>query len=163
MILVALGGNLPHPVHGSPDKTCEVAIAAMAKRGIAIIRRSSWFITSPIPVSDQPWYINGVVRVETDMAPPAFLEMLHGIEAGLGRVRTVQNGPRTIDLDLVAWDNKVSNDNPILPHPRLHERAFVLYPIREIVPDWHHPVTGQSLEQMIASLPDDQNVRQVRK
>lgn len=161
MILVGIGANLPSPRFGSPQATCEAALGCMAAAGIRVVARSRWYRTTPVPVSSQPSYVNGVARVTTDFDPGGLLSALLGIERKIGRERGEKNAARMIDLDLLAYDDAVSEgsppgpgagDTPCLPHPRLHERAFVLLPLRDIAPDWHHPVTGEGLEDLIQAL-----------
>src|SRR5215469_18651416 len=160
-ILIGLGANLPSPEHGPPVATLEAALAALERRGLRIRARSRWWESAPVPVSDQPWYVNGVVEVETVLAPEALLAVLHEVEAGFGRLRSVPNAPRILDLDLLAYGSLLREgpEPPLLPHPRMAERAFVLHPLAEIRPDWRHPASGLSLPQLIARLPSDQIVR----
>lgn len=160
-ILIGLGANLPSPEHGAPIETLDAAVAALASRGLRIRARSRWWESAPVPISDQPWYVNGVVEIETDLGPAALLALLHEVEASFGRLRSVPNAPRILDLDLLAHGSLVRQgaEPPLLPHPRMAERAFVLYPLREIAPGWRHPATGLALTQLIARLPADQIVR----
>lgn len=160
MKLIAVGANLAS-VHGTPRAACEAAWRRLEERGIHIVRQSPFYETAPVPVSDQPWYVNGVALVETSLAPAALLSVLHEVEAEMGRVRTVRNAPRVIDLDLLAYDDVVEEGNLTVPHPRLAERAFVLLPLRDVVPDWTHPVTGMDVAAMIAALPADQVARRM--
>jgi len=83
---------------------------------------------------------------------------LHRLEAEFGRVRSLRNAPRLIDLDLLAYGREVSIEAPLLPHPRLAERAFVLMPLAEVAPEWRHPQSGRSVGEMIAALPSDQQI-----
>ena len=160
-ILIGLGANLPSAAHGPPVATLEAAVAALAARGLAIRARSRWWESAPVPISDQPWYANGVVEVETPLAPEALLALLHEVEAEFGRHRSVPNAPRVLDLDLLAYGGLVrpGPEAPLLPHPRMADRAFVLYPLRDIRPDWRHPATGLSLAELIARLTPEQVVR----
>ena len=159
MIFIALGANLPGP-HGGPRETLAAAKDALQDHGIRITKSSRTWLTAPVPVSDQPWYHNEVVRVETELSPLALLEKLQIIEKDFGRVRTVRNAPRILDLDLIAYDDMIL-DKPelIVPHPRLHLRAFVLLPLQDIAPGWVHPVSGAPLSALIAGLPEGQAVR----
>jgi 2-amino-4-hydroxy-6-hydroxymethyldihydropteridine diphosphokinase len=159
-IFIGLGANLPGP-HGPPRATLEAALRALEAAGLRIVRRSRWYKSAPVPASDQPWYVNGVVEVATDRDPAALLALLHGVEAAFGRTRRIRNEARLLDLDLLAYGDRVANaeDGPSLPHPRLHERAFVLLPLAEIAPDWRHPVSGASLETLVARLPEGQITR----
>lgn len=156
MILIALGANLPSR-YGSPYETLQAAKQAMREKGITILSSSNTWLTAPVPVSDQPWYHNEVVQVQTVLSPYQLLETLQDIENDFGRVRTVRNAPRILDLDLVAYDDEIL-DRPelIVPHPRMHKRAFVLLPLREIAENWEHPVLRVTLRDLIANLSKDQ-------
>lgn len=126
--------------------------------------RSRLYRSAPVPPSDQPWYVNAVARIETDRSPRDLLALLHRIEAAYGRERREVNGARTLDLDLLAYGDVVlrgGDGAPVLPHPRMHQRAFVLLPLREVAPDWHHPVLGQTVDDLIAALPPDQTAEPI--
>ena len=157
MILIGMGANLPSPA-GAPQQTLEAALAALAEAGIALERRSPWYRSAPLPLEDQPWYVNGVVSVATRLAPVELLGLLHRVEARFGRVRRQRNEPRVLDLDLLDYNGKLRQEMPVLPHPRLHERAFVLLPLADIAPDWRHPASGASLATLIVALPPGQRV-----
>ena len=160
-ILVGLGANLPSPRHGPPVATLETAFRALAEHGLRVLSRSRWWESAPVPLSDQPWYVNGVAEVATSLNPQSLLALLHEIEAEFGRVRSLPNAPRVLDLDLLAYGAVVREGTapPLLPHPRLAIRGFVLHPLADIRPNWRHPVTGYSLPEMIAALSEDQIVR----
>ncbi|HXP73158.1 MAG TPA: 2-amino-4-hydroxy-6-hydroxymethyldihydropteridine diphosphokinase [Stellaceae bacterium] len=157
MILIGLGANLASLEFGAPPRSLEAALSLMAEHGLRTVARSRWYRSAPVPPSDQSWFVNGVVAVETTLEPAAVLEILHEIEARFGRVRREKNAARVLDLDLLAYDDRVSGEGeaPILPHPRLHERAFVLRPLAEIAPDWRHPRLGSAVEALIADLPPE--------
>ncbi len=161
MILIGLGANLPHPRYGTPRRTCEAALSAIDCAELRVLRLSRWYESEPVPPSDQPWFINGVAEVRTTLEPGELLERLHGIEAAFGRVRRQSNEARLLDLDLLAYGRQVSapGENPVLPHPRLAERAFVVLPLAEIAPDWQHPVSGLRARHLAARLPAGQAVR----
>ncbi len=158
MILVALGSNLAGRGHAGPRETCEAALDALEARGVRVAGRSRWWRTAPVPASDQPWFCNGVAVVETDLGPAGLLALLHGVEDEFGRVRRVRNEARVIDLDLIAHGDRVSDgpDAPILPHPRMHERAFVLLPLLDVAPGWRHPRLGLTAAELARDLPPDQ-------
>ena len=160
-ILVGLGANLPSPVHGSPVATLETALHRLGEKGVSLLARSRWWESAPVPVSDQPWYVNGVAEVAATQGPEALLTLLHDVEAEFGRVRPYLNAPRVLDLDLLAYGDLVRAGPrpPLLPHPRMAERGFVLLPLAEVRPEWRHPVSGRSLPEMIAGLPPGQIVR----
>ncbi len=159
MILIAIGSNLPRP-HGSPRANAEAALRALEQEGIRIVRRSRWFRTPPWPETEtarQPWYVNGVVAVETKLAPEELLAVLHRIEAAMGRRRAADalNAARSLDLDLIDYNGGVRDNAPVLPHPRMESRAFVLRPLADVAPDWVHPVSGRSVTELLAALPGD--------
>jgi len=163
MILVGLGSNLAAPGLQSSQDVLENAVKSLKMRGVSLLRCSSWFRSAPVPVSDQPWFLNGVAVVATDLAPQRLLATLHEVEAEYSRVRSVRNASRTLDLDLLAYGARVI-DEPEglkLPHPRLAERAFVLEPLVEVAPDWRHPITGLTATEMLARLPAGQVVERL--
>ncbi|MCU0837524.1 MAG: 2-amino-4-hydroxy-6-hydroxymethyldihydropteridine diphosphokinase [Rhodospirillales bacterium] len=157
-VFVGLGGNLASAPWGSPRAVLEAAVATLAgQQDIRLLRRSRWYRSPPQPPSAQPWFINGVLEVATHLPPGALLARLHAIEAGFGRVRRVRNEARILDLDLLAYGSLVSAaaDSVQVPHPRLHERAFVLAPLCELAPAWQHPRLGRSAEQLLIALPGE--------
>jgi 2-amino-4-hydroxy-6-hydroxymethyldihydropteridine diphosphokinase len=161
MAYVALGANLPSDLYGPPRATLAAALRLMRERGLSVGACSSWYESAPVPASDQPWFVNAVVRLDDPPAPARLLSALHDLEAALGRVRSVPNAPRAVDLDLIDAAGRVSasGDWPVLPHPRLHERAFVLMPLKEIAPDWRHPESGAHIDQLLQALPAGQTCR----
>ena len=125
----------------------------IAARGIAVRAISNWYETAPVPASDQPWFVNGVIRVETSLPPHDLLALLHAVETDFARSRSAPNAARTLDLDLLAYGGVVLEQGPLLlPHPRLQERAFVLLPLRDVAPDWRHPVLKTTPAEMIAAV-----------
>ncbi len=160
MIFIGIGANLPSAA-GSPRQTCEAALVHLGRLGIVVAERSPWYETAPVPVSDQPWFVNAVARIETSLSPAGVLAALHLTEAAYGRLRSEANAARTLDLDLLAYGDLVRTEGaPLLPHPRLHERAFVLFPLRDLAPRWRHPVLGETSENLAARLPE-QGIRRV--
>ena len=129
---VALGANL-----GDPTATLVAAIGALAEiEKTRLIAQSSLYRTAPVGLRNQPDFINAVAALDTELAPLGLLEALFAIEAGFGRSRSVPNAPRTLDLDLLLYGETVLETAQLtLPHPRMHERAFVLAPLAEIAPD----------------------------
>jgi 2-amino-4-hydroxy-6-hydroxymethyldihydropteridine diphosphokinase len=134
---------------------CERAVRAVA--GLAYVEGctvSRWYSTAPVPPGPQPRYINGVVRCAGAVEPERLLADLHALERAAGRVRGAPNAARTLDLDIIDMHAIVrAAPDPILPHPRAHERAFVLYPLRDVAPDWVHPRLRLSIAALIAALP----------
>lgn len=156
-VFIAIGSNLATR-HGPPRATCEAALTALTGEGVILRRRSRWYESAPEPPSHQPWYVNGVAEVETELSPADLLAALHRVEAAFGRPppgRRTRNAARGLDLDLLCYDGRVENSpgGPILPHPRMATRAFVLLPLRELAPGWRHPVTGEGIDALIAGLP----------
>lgn len=161
---IGLGANLPHPLHGSPQQTLEAVVAALMAEGLDVVARSSWYESAPVPMADQPWYVNGVVAVRSALSATDLLQKLHQMEAAFGRVRSVVNAPRVVDIDLLDHRGECrSGDDggPVLPHPRMAERGFVVLPLGEIAPDWHHPRTGLAVSQLTKNLPIDQITRRL--
>jgi 2-amino-4-hydroxy-6-hydroxymethyldihydropteridine diphosphokinase len=160
-ILIGLGANLPSPCHGPPMATLEAALLALAQRGVRILRRSGWWESAPVPASDQPWFVNGVTEIATELGPEELLALLHSVESSFGRIRSVPNAPRILDLDLLAYGGllRPGPKPPILPHPRVAERGFVLRPLAQIRPGWRHPATGLLVEVLIGRLPAGELVR----
>ena len=111
-IFIGAGANLSHPIHGAPRPTLEAAFAELGRRGVSVVRVSPWYRTAPVPASDQPWYVNAVAEVVTKLAPDRLLAVLHGVEQAFGRVRTVANAARMIDLDLLDFRGKTAAGVP---------------------------------------------------
>lgn len=159
MILIALGANLPSSF-GTPEETLKAAVDEIQARIGGVEAVSSIWKTAPVPVSDQPWYRNAVVRVQSNRPAREILDVLHAIEHDFGRIRTVKNASRLLDLDLLAYgDDVVTKDDFMIPHPRMHCRAFVLIPLQEVAPNWVHPVLKRSVADLIKDLPEGQDIK----
>ena len=158
MILVAIGANLPGPDGAAPLQTCVEAARALAELPeLKLHTKSRRYETEPVPRSDQPNYINGVARLQrisgAAIGPEALLASLQAIEARFGRRRGEPNAARTLDLDLIDLDGLVrAEPDPILPHPRTHQRAFVLLPLLDVAPDWVHPALGRTGRDLLAAV-----------
>lgn len=163
MILAGLGSNMTTPQLPTSEELLESSLKLVEARGITVAGRSSWFRSAPVPASDQPWFVNGVAKLVTDLSPWRLLALLHDVEAEYGRVRSVPNASRTLDLDLLAYDDMIveGTGGLVLPHPRLAERAFVLQPLAQVAPEWRHPVSGQTAGEMLARLPPGQRVERL--
>jgi 2-amino-4-hydroxy-6-hydroxymethyldihydropteridine diphosphokinase len=150
MILIGIGANLPSKIAGPPLATCQAAVERLhaGTENVTVTKHSPWYRSAPLPRSDQPRYINGVVLVETPLRPAPLLELLHRVEDEFGRYRSVPNAARVLDLDLLAYSDVISTERPMLPHPRLHERAFVVLPLADICPGWQHPILMETALQL---------------
>jgi 2-amino-4-hydroxy-6-hydroxymethyldihydropteridine diphosphokinase len=158
MILIAFGANLPGPDGSPPEETCRRALAAIGKMSeLSIAAVSPLYISEPVPISDQPSYITGVLRAGGDIDPAVLLARLLEIESRFGRRRSGLNAARSLDLDIIAMGAMGSlvraAPDPVLPHPRAHERAFVLCPLADVASEWLHPVIGQTASEILAALP----------
>ena len=165
-IYLGLGSNV-----GDRQANLGEAIERIRKLGLKIGRQSSIHETEPVGFTDQPWFLNQVIEARLVVQPTAteaasLLARLLDIEGEMGRKRTIGNGPRLIDIDLLLFDDLVvpnSNDSSsssmppgiVLPHPRMHERRFVLEPLCEIAPDLVHPVLNKTCREILASLNDE--------
>lgn len=153
MILIGIGSNLPSPRFGGPRQIVTAALDALAADGVPIRARSAWYRSAPVPPSDQPSFVNGVAAVASERSAVALLAVLQRLEQAFGRVRGVRNEARVLDLDLLDYDSElIDTPSLVLPHPRLHERRFVLEPLLEIAPNWRHPRLGLDLAALIARL-----------
>lgn len=145
---MALGGNLAGD-YASSEALLEAALVRFPAAGLRLLRRSAWWRSAAWPDPQGPEYRNGVALVEAAAGPEAVLAGLLGIEAAFNRRREQRNAPRTLDLDLIAYGRRVLA-TPVLtlPHPRAHERLFVMGPLAEIAPAWRHPVFGRTAAEL---------------
>ncbi len=171
--LIALGSNLGDG-RDNPLKLVKNAISELARRECFLRSVSRFFVTPSFPAGAGPDYINACIALTSGLSAAAFLQQLHDIEADFGRERVQRWGSRTLDLDLIAMGDAVMPSDPvhdewrnlpleaqkirapdelILPHPRMHERAFVLVPLCDIAPNWRHPVLGITVRGMTNALP----------
>ncbi len=148
--MVALGSNLAGGF-ASSQALLDAAITCFPAAGLRVLARSRWWRSAAWPDPAGPAYRNGVALVEPDGDPQALLCALLDIERRFGRVRADRNAPRTLDLDLIAVGRLVlETPRLILPHPRAHERLFVMGPLAEIAPAWRHPVSGLTAADLAA-------------
>jgi len=157
VILVGLGGNLDSAQFGPPRETLTAALAALEGEGVRIVARSGWYRSEPVPRSHQPWFVNAVASVHTAVGAGELLAMMQAVERRFGRLRGEPNAARVLDLDLLDFQGEVRQTPSLaLPHPRLHQRRFVLGPLAEIAPDWRHPFFQLTAEQLLSRLTDEQ-------
>lgn len=151
---IALGGNIG-------DRSANLATALEQLAAVmSIEQRSNIYETAPKYVTDQPHFLNMAVSGETDLSPEPLLDALKEIEQTLGRVEGQRFGPRPIDLDILFYDDRqIDTPRLTIPHPRLHERRFVLAPLADIASMFSHPTSGQTVAEMLEALPSDDDVR----
>ncbi len=159
---MALGCNLPG-AYTSREALLEAALAALADEGLEVVARSTWWASAAWPDPSGPEYRNGVVLVRTDLPPAETLAALHRIEERFGRARGDANAPRTLDLDLVAHGRTVLEGDVRIPHPRAHERLFVMGPLAELASAWIHPVSGEPAFRLAANATVGRDARSIAK
>lgn len=173
LFLIAIGANTDSD-RGAPAETIGAALRHLEAAGAAIEAVSAAYRTPAFPAGSGPDFVNAAAALRMAGSPEEVLALLHATEAAFGRRRVVRWGPRTLDLDLIAMGDLVLPDRAthstwraldaaaqqarvpdrlILPHPRMHERAFVLVPLADVAPDWRHPRVGKTVRQMLADLP----------
>lgn len=162
---VASFGVLPGEKAESKNKPSAIAFGSNLGNSLVILKEalnilaqtpkitlkttSSWYQTAPVG-PPQPDYINGCALLETSLEPLKLLEILLRIEVNFGRIRKEPNGPRTLDLDILLFDDLILESSKLqIPHPRMNQRAFVLVPLAEIAPNWIEPVSGQAIAQLV--------------
>jgi 2-amino-4-hydroxy-6-hydroxymethyldihydropteridine diphosphokinase len=154
-VFLGLGSNL-----GDRQTTLAEALLQLAARGFVTRLRSSDWLTEPVGGPPQGFFLNAVVAGDTALEPAPLLAACLAIELELGRVRTIRNGPRTIDVDILFHGtHRIELPGLVVPHPRLHERRFVLAPLVEIAPELLHPVLGKTATELLALCPDRSEVR----
>jgi 2-amino-4-hydroxy-6-hydroxymethyldihydropteridine diphosphokinase len=147
-VYLGLGSNI-----GEREQALQKALDRLGDAGVHVKRVSGVYETEPIGLADQRWFLNLVVEAETDLLPLQLLGRLQKIEVELGRRRATSQGPRTIDIDILFFGSFVIQAGRlVVPHPRLHERRFVLAPMVELTPDLRHPVFRRTMRDLLGSL-----------
>jgi 2-amino-4-hydroxy-6-hydroxymethyldihydropteridine diphosphokinase len=158
-IYIGLGGNLGDPVISIRNALDMIGNSGLGK----VVRLSSNYRTEPVGIKDQPWFVNAAAEVETGAPPEQFRKGLEKIELDLGRTgERKRDGPRPIDLDILLWgDQVIEHKDLVIPHPRMHERRFVLVPLAEIAPEAAHPVLRKTVRQLLENLDDPARVEKI--
>jgi 2-amino-4-hydroxy-6-hydroxymethyldihydropteridine diphosphokinase len=156
---IGIGSNLGDKVY-----QCETAISDILRADQnELLAKSSLFKTKPIGYTSQDWFVNSVIKIETDLKPLDLLRLLKDIESRLGREKTFRWGPRVIDLDILLFDEEeIEMEGLQIPHPRLQERQFVLIPLAEIDRSLIHPVLKKSIGELLENLTEDQGVEKIQ-
>jgi 2-amino-4-hydroxy-6-hydroxymethyldihydropteridine diphosphokinase len=159
-IILGLGSN-----QGESLETCRNAVRELAlEEGIAVVRTSSWYRSEPVGPIVQDWFVNGVAVARVSLGARELLGVLHHIEKRFGRVRREHWGPRTLDLDLLAYGDAILNlPDLTVPHPRMHERLFVLVPLQEVAPEWVHPVLHKTAAQLLGTLGRQDRIERIER
>jgi 2-amino-4-hydroxy-6-hydroxymethyldihydropteridine diphosphokinase len=159
MILIGVGSNLASAQYATPIETAAAAVAALPSIGVQVLARSASYLSEPVPASDQPWFVNAVASIATALDPSTLLDRLLALETRFGRIRSLPNADRTLDLDLLDYEgSRLESKRLVLPHPRLHQRRFVLAPLCELAPEWRHPILGLTGAALLARLPAGQPI-----
>ena len=155
---IGIGSNL-----GNKTEQCERAVSEILKHDHhKLLAKSSFFKTKPIGSTFQDWFVNSVIKIETDLGPIQLLQVLKTIESQMGRTKTYRWGPRMIDLDILFFDDTEMKTEVLqIPHPLAHERQFVLAPLAEIDRDLIHPVLKKTIGVILQNLEEDQGVEKL--
>lgn len=155
---IGIGSNLGDKIANCERAISEILIIDRHR----LISKSSLYHTKPIGYTTQDWFVNGVIKIETDLEPFDLHKVLKTIEQKLGRQKTFPGGPRVIDLDLLFFDDRrIETEELQVPHPRLHERQFVLLPLLEIDPNLTHPIFKRTVEELLNEIKEDQGVERL--
>tara|TARA_B100000282_G_C31504060_1_gene386292 strand:+ start:85 stop:597 length:513 start_codon:yes stop_codon:yes gene_type:complete len=158
-IIIGVGGNIKSEDGTHPIKVATEAISYFKDYSIKVTDQSSWYESEPIPKSEQPNFFNCILFANTILNELDVLKSLHEIEHKLGRRRGVINEARVIDLDLIDYSNKIlRNKDIVVPHPRAHQRRFVMEPLAELDKNWVHPILKKNINKILIDL-DNQNIK----
>ena len=157
MIYIGIGSNL-----GNRIRNIENSKYFLNLYGIDIVKSSSYYETLSWPDPSKPKFINIVVQSNTKFSPQKLIEIFKIIENKLGRIKNIRNSPRTCDIDLISYKKKIISNNISIPHKRMTNRNFVLFPLFEISPNWTHPISKKSIKKLIFSLTI-KNITSIKK
>ena len=153
-VYIGIGSNL-----GNEEDNIKKSIGLIGRK-LKVLKISSLYETEPVGYEKQNWFLNCIIEASTTLTPQGLLGFLQSIEKVFGRIATIKNGPRIIDLDILFYGNRVINQkNLIVPHPRLHQRLFVLKPLNEISPDFIHPILKKSIKELYSEIDKSKIVR----
>jgi len=156
IVYLGLGSNV-----GDSEALLKSALAQLDRPDLKLRRVSSLYETEPIGMREQGWFLNLVAEFETELFPKQLLHRMQKIEMSMGRKRTIENGPRTIDIDILLYGNIAMKTEELeIPHPRYRDRRFTLAPLAELNPGMRDPVTRQTMAEMLASLKG-QTIRKI--
>jgi 2-amino-4-hydroxy-6-hydroxymethyldihydropteridine diphosphokinase len=148
LVYLGLGSNI-----GAREASLRTALDELDASDLRLLRVSSLYETEPIGLREQPWFLNLAAEFETELLPSQLLHRMQKVETGMGRTRTIANGPRTIDIDILLYGNSAMKTEELeIPHPRYRERRFTLAPLAELNPAMKDPVTGRTMAEMLATL-----------
>jgi 2-amino-4-hydroxy-6-hydroxymethyldihydropteridine diphosphokinase len=153
---LSLGSNV-----GNREAQLREAVSRLETIG-RVKKVSSVYETEPVEITEQPWFLNCAVMLETNQTPRELMKALLRIEQDMGRRRVQKKGPREIDIDILLFDEEIVTENELsIPHPSMAQRRFVLEPLVEIAPDVRHPVIGKTVRELLRELPEGQVVRKL--
>lgn len=159
-LYIAVGGNLIVDGFACLMDGLQSAIDKLSEHQITILKQSSWYQTAAVPISDQPDFLNAVLFCQTELDAAATMGVLQQIEQQFGRMSSTRNAARVLDFDIIDFNAQIYDTKYLqAPHPRLKERAFVLYPLCDVAPDWRHPQTNETLTSLIEKLPKTQKIQ----
>ena len=154
-VYLSAGTNL-----GDREANLQEAIASLNSHGAVVRKVSSIYETEPVGFRSQPWFLNMALELATDLSPLELIDICQEVEQVHGRLRTFANAPRSLDLDILLYDDLVVDTSRLtIPHPRMTQRRFVLVPLAELAPDVLHPILGESISSLLAVCPDTSQVR----
>ena len=156
-IYLGIGSNL-----GNKRNNIEKTKFKLGQNNIKILQTSSFYESLSWPNPNKPKFLNIVLKISTNFTLPELLKICKEIKKNIGRKKSTINSPRECDIDIIDYENKIINDKIILPHPRMHNRNFVLLPLFELNKDWKHPVSKHSIKTLILSLPN-RDIRSIKK
>ncbi len=151
-VYLSVGSNM-----GDRIENCRSGIANFVSAGrLALLEQSPYYVSEPVDYKDQPWFVNGVIKIATVLSPLSLLQVIHNVQRAAGRhADPIRFGPRILDLDILLYDRvTIHTDEIEIPHPRMHKRRFVLKPICDIGPDMVHPVLNKSMRFLLDQLDD---------